>query len=442
MSKINIKGHVKIELSDGQKVTKRIEGDNMVTKALAYFYKQGGISNPSAFGASAVRDNPLHYLLGGIMCLDTALDEDDEIIRVPAGVQMTANGARDVVNTGNPPELGSYNALESGWQNDGSFKMVFDWTTSQGNGTVACVCLSSLYGGYKGIGNRTSLLNKEMNTNMGVYNSISSFNNQDLDNAYEYLGQYNNKAFFLKRLADSGYSTASEWQIITASSPKEKIDVRNSLRRRQLDIKTVTHQHDLSAYGNGTYRVVQVGKYAYLMVAYAHTSGSYYTRHFHFDNDHPVYIYKIDLETVSIVDTIALSPATTGAAAFEMDGGVYPTISANGKWAIYHNLLFDLSNLTNVTEIDNFNEDTGMTFISEDIAESGSQRLDATAGEMLPTNYNGNNNYVAVGMDNLIGIADSFFRDPRYIATIFNLDSPVTKDASKTMKVTYILRFS
>lgn len=442
MKKINIKGHVKIELSDGQKVTKAIEGDNMVTKALEYFYKQGGISNPSAFNASNVRDNPLNYLLGGIMCLDTALTEDSEIIRVPAGVKMTANGARGVVNTGVPTELGSYNELESGWQNDGSWKMVFDWTTSQGNGTVACICLSSLYGGYKGIGNRTSLSQKVMDVNMGNYNSISSFNNQDLDNAFEYLGQYNNKAFFFKRNGDTGYTTASEWQIITASSPKEKIDVRDSLRRRQIDIKTITHQHNLSSYGAGTCRVVQVGKYAYLMVAYAHTSGSYYTRYFHFDNDYPVYIYKIDLETVTIADTIVLSPATTGATAFVMDAGVYPTIFCNGKYAVYHNLLFDLSNLANVREIDNFSEDTEMTAISDDIAESGTQRLDMSTGEMYPTNYNSSNNYMAVGMDKLLGCADSIFRDPRYIATIFNLDSPVTKDASKTMKVTYILRFS
>jgi hypothetical protein len=33
-------------------------------------------------------------------------------------------------------------------------------------------------------------------------------------------------------------------------------------------------------------------------------------------------------------------------------------------------------------------------------------------------------------------------RDPRYIATINNLEEPVTKDASKTMKVTYVIRFS
>lgn len=441
---MNIKGKTKIELFDAKsgKLTQRTEDNNMVTKALYYFLDQAGLTNPSAFNHANMRTNLINYLLGGVMCLDTALTENDEIIRVPAGVGMTANGARGILNSDNPTELGSYNNLESGWKQDGSFSMVWDWTTSQGNGNIACVCLSSLYGGYKGIGNK-SLTNKAMNIAMSDYNTFYSYDNQDLGNVDIYLGQYNNKAFYLRRdTGDSGYATASEWIVITASSPYSQIDVRDSLRRRLIATKTLTHQHDLSGYGAGTYRVVQVGKYAYLMVAYAHTSGSYYTRNFHFDNDYPVYIYKIDLDTVTIADTIVLSPATTGASAFVMNPGVYPTIFANGKWAVYHNLLFDLSNLANVREITNFAEDTEMSAVSDDIAESGRQRLDMSTGIMLPTNYNSSNNYIAVGMDKLLGDAGSIFRDPRYIATINNLQSPVTKTADKTMKVTYTLSFS
>ena len=440
------KGKTTIELRDAKsgKLLQKTEDTNMVTNAIYEFYDQGGITNPSAFGAVNVRDNPMHYLLGGVMCLDTALTEDDDIIRVPAGVGMVANGAKDILNSGNPSELGSYNELESGWKQDGSFSMVWDWTASQGNGTIACVCLSSLYGGYKGIGNK-SLTNKEMNVNMANYNSFSQFSNINLDETAVYLGRYNDKAFFIKRESGSetGYGTESKWNIITASSPYSNIDIRDSLSRRQLGVKEVTHQYDLTGYNNGTYRTIQFGKYSYFMVAYAHTSGSYYTRHFHFDNEHPVYIYKIDLDTISIVDTITLSPQTTGVQAFVMDGGVYPTIFANGKWAVYHNLIFDLSNLVNVTEIENFVEDTGLVAISEDIAESGYRRLDMTTGIMLPTNYNGNNNYTQVLMSKMLGDAGSnIWRDPRYIATINNLSSPVTKTADKTMKVTYTISFN
>ena len=170
---MNIKGKTIIELSDAKtgKLVQKTEDNNMLTNALTYFYKQGGMTNPTAFNADALRSDALHYLLGGILCLDTALSEDATIVRVPAGVGMTANGAYNVLNTGNPPELGSWNENESGWQQDRSYKMVWDFTTSQGNGTVACVCLSSWFAGMQGIGNK-SLTNKANPVSSGAYNSV------------------------------------------------------------------------------------------------------------------------------------------------------------------------------------------------------------------------------------------------------------------------------
>lgn len=440
-----IQGYCTLELIDAKtgRVTQRSEHHNLITNAIDEWYKAGGMSNPSAFGAQAIRESAIHYLLGGVMLLDTAIPENANTIKVPSGVGMTANGVIGVTNGGNPPELGSYNDLESGWQADGSFKMVWDWTTSQGNGTVATVCLSSRFGAYKGIGNK-SLTNKEIDVHMGIYNGLYQFNNANIQYPSVYLGQYDNKVFYIQNNGvNGGHATASEWSVVIASSPYAQLDLRNGLTRRQLEIRTVTHPVDIHEYGNGTYRAVQIGKYSYLMVAYAHTSGSYYTRHFHFDNTYPVVIYKIDLETLTVVDSITLSPQTTGVPAFELSGGVYPTISCNGKWAVYHNVIFNLSNLTDTTEITNFTEDTGLQFIADDIAESSSRRLDVTLGEMLPTNYTNGTNYTPTAVDGIFGIGDTYvFRDPRYIASIWQPEAPYTKDASKMMKCTYVIRFS
>ena len=440
-----IQGYCTLELIDAKtgRVTQRSEHHNLITNAIDEWYKAGGMSNPSAFGAQAIRESAIHYLLGGVMLLDTAIPENANTIKVPSGVGMTANGVIGVTNGGNPPELGSYNELESGWQADGSFKMVFDWNTSQGNGTVATVCLSSRFGAYKGIGNK-SLTNKEIDIHMGTYNGLYAFSNDRLTDIITYLGAYNNKAYYFRRGQTSqGYDTAGDWTIVETSSPYKKIDMRDGQYRREISTKAISHIVDLHEYGNGTYRVCQVGKYAYLMVAYAHTSGSYYTRHFHFDNDHPVYVLKFDLDTLTLADTIELSPQTTGVPAFELSGGVYPTISCNGKWAVYHNIIFNLSNLTDTTEISNFTEDTGLQFIADDIAESSSQRLDVTLGEMLPTNYTNGTNYTPTAVDGIFGIGDTYvFRDPRYIASIWQPEAPYTKDASKMMKCTYVIRFS
>lgn len=440
----NIKGQCTLELINAKtgKVEKKSEHHNIITDAISEWYRAGGMSNPSAFTAQAIRESAIHYLLGGVMLLDSDIDDDETIIKVPSGITMTGNGVIGVQNGGNPPELGSYNELESGWQSDGSFKMVWDWNTAQGNGTIRTICLSSRFGAYKGIGNK-SLTNKTIDVHMGTYNGIYSFNNTRLTDVITYLGAWDNKAMFFKRGATAmGYDTAGDWNILVASSPYTKMDMRDGQYRREIETKSISHAVDLHEYGNGTSKLVQVGKYAYLTVAYAHTSGSYYTRYFHFDNDYPVYVLKFDLESLTLVDTIELSPRTTGAQAFVMSGGVYPTMSANGKWAIFHNLLFDLSNLTNVTEIGNFTEDTEVTFISDDIAESNTKRLDATIGEFLPTNYTDNTYYNPVWADKIFGVnTDYVYRDPRYIASIWKPESPYTKDASMMMKVTYTLRF-
>jgi hypothetical protein len=59
------KGHCKIELTDvNTGKVETIEHDNMVTKALEYFFKKGGITNRSAFNASYINSNMLYYLLG------------------------------------------------------------------------------------------------------------------------------------------------------------------------------------------------------------------------------------------------------------------------------------------------------------------------------------------------------------------------------------------
>lgn len=443
---MKFEGKTIIELYDAKtgKLTKRTEDKNMMTKALEYFYKQGGLTNPSAFGNGNPRDNPLFYLLGGILCLDTAINEDATIVRVPSGVGMTANGARGILNTGNPIELGSWNENESGPQVDGSYKMVYDWTTSQGNGRIACVCLSSYYGAYKGIGNK-SLTSKQTNIQMANYNAITEYDFANID-TYENsgIGLYNNILTHIDRANGSLYRD-DKWSISKYYFAKSTTNARygRTIRDNLLETKEVSYAFNLSAYNNGTQRFYQVGKYTYLIFARAWTSGSYYTRHFTFNDEYPVKIFKYDLENDEIVQSWSLSPSTTGIAAFELGDNEYPTMCCNGKWAVFHKYIFDLSNLVNVHEITNFaGQDTNLAPISDDIAESESNRLDMGQAVILPTNYASGGTYAAINYDNLLGYGGKYiFRDPRYIATINNLQEAVVKDASKTMKVSYIIRF-
>jgi hypothetical protein len=444
---MKFKGKTIIELRDSKtgKLTQRTEDNNMLTNALSYFYKQGGLTNPSAFNNSNVRDNPLHYLLGGVLCLDTALSESASIIRVPPGVGMTANGARGILNSGTPVELGSWNETESIWLSDGSYKMVYDWNTSQGNGTIACVCLSSYYGAYKGIGNK-SKTNKQTDSQMTNYNSIVEYDFANIESTENSgIGLHNNVLTHINRV-NGGLFRDDKWSISKYFFSKSEANVRygRALEGNILDTKEVSYSFGLSAYNTGAHAYFQDGKYAYLMFARAWTSGSYYTRHFTFNDSYPTKIFKYDLETDTIVQQWNLTPSSTGVSAFELGDNVYPTLLCDGNYAVYHNYIFDLSNLTNVTEIQNFtSEDTGLAPLGNGIAESRTNRLDLVNGVILPTNYPNGGEYSGINFDGLLGYyGKGMFRDPRYIATINNLEAPVVKTPDKTMKVTYVISFS
>jgi hypothetical protein len=442
---MNIKGHCKIELTDVKTGRKEVEEhDNMLTKALYYFYDQAGMTNPSAFNASAIRTDALNQLLGGVMCLDTALTESDEIVRVPAGVGMTANGARGVLNSGNPTELGSYNEIESGWQQDGSFKMVWDWTTSQGNGTIACVGLSSLYGGMKGIGNK-SLTNKSNPFNSSNYNSLVGGIGGIVGIV---LGYKNNKIYAVESIYG-----VTEWTINVYDAQFTTIDIRDTMTARLIESKTcsipasIQNLVERSGGAGMGITVNQDGDICTMFHIHRNTNNIYW--HMEFTGERPAFVIKYDIanNTCSVQE---LNPTNTGISISPTsEEGFY--YGASKDYAIIANNLIDLSNLANVSTIDNLSEkfhvqytDPAMRAITADtfFSDIGNMQVDADVSKAYPCNggqISGSN----MAHNPLLRFAGSaVYRDFNYLATIYNLQTPVVKDGSKTMKVTYILRFS
>lgn len=438
----HIKGQTIIELRDAKsgRLVQRTKDDNMLTKALEYFYAQGGLSNPTAFGASGIRTDALTYLLGGVLCLDTALTESDTIVRVPAGVGMTANGAKGILNTGNPPELGSWNENESGWMQDGSYKTVYDWTTSQGNGTIACVCLTSKFGGHQGIGNKSDTwqANSMAISNYNAITSVTTGGSQP-------LGNYNNSLF---TIAEANLNDKTEVTVDEYALPVTAIDVRDSTAGRKKDSHTVALPNALQNLSGTAWRIKSVfnrGKIAHLLIGhvsnYMFESGSlspdiYYTT------------FDMDTKTFGAVITIPVE------ASYVNDWAI------TDAYAVINNTMINLANTVDVSDI----SDTigcledGSNFIG---SARSFEALDSKTihGAFYNQEWKGFcvdleskkalyingseylNNYGASANELLRSHSNYVTRDPRYIASINNLESPVTKDASKTMKVTYVLRF-
>lgn len=434
---MKFEGKTIIELRDAEsgKLVQRTEDKNMLTNALSLFYKQGGITNPSAFNQQTISQTALERLLGGVLLLDTAITEDANIVRVPKNVGMTANGAKGVLNSGNPTELGSWSETESGWQNDGSYKMVWDYTTSQGNGTVACVCLTSLYHGLQGEGNK-SLTYTTNTTSIGAYNSATG---QSVGSG-TVIGIENNRCHVW---TVTDFESVSEITDNVYSLPVDTVDLRDAINEaRLLDTYTVQVPSEISNLRDRwklrrTY--VKNGiAYIYLVHIYQYSfpNGSVYPQ---------AYVAKYNLATHSFVGVT------------EINGDSEETycnlIGLSDKWAILGHVMTDLDNTVNQLDI---TDDANLipstyknTIVNLEAVDSnvfwgqGCKLKDDAI--LLPTNSSDtiSSTINGVGVNDIIQQCGNYMmRDPRYIATINNLEAPVTKTADKTMKVTYVVRFS
>lgn len=156
---MKIKGHTEIQVRDAKtgRMVQNTHDDNMVTNGLSEYFKNHGVLNATPFNAN-VRQNMITELLGGILLFNDTLDAQASNTHLADGIKMTANAAYGTLHTGDPTELGSYDANESGWQNADhtTYRFVYNWTEAQGNGVIKSAALTSRVHGIVGEGNFTS----------------------------------------------------------------------------------------------------------------------------------------------------------------------------------------------------------------------------------------------------------------------------------------------
>ena len=136
-----MKGHVKIELFDHKTGKLRTtERDNMLTNALAY---RAGIDSNDTIALYS-NENSLIPLgtkgLGGLLMFDGPLVEDAGNIHFPMNVHLTGCAGR---GNGNPASSlqGTIDSTASGYQN-GTYTTVWNFLPSQGNGVIAALALT------------------------------------------------------------------------------------------------------------------------------------------------------------------------------------------------------------------------------------------------------------------------------------------------------------
>lgn len=137
-----IKGHTRIELKDvNTGEVQVVEDDNMVTNALTYLTRILVRMNLPMDRIMPIATNAL----GGIMLFDGEIKEDPDNIYFPGPeAHLVAYGDRGTDTSNN--HKGSFNSAESG-PTDTGYVSVWDFGTSQANGTIRSVALTNVEAG-------------------------------------------------------------------------------------------------------------------------------------------------------------------------------------------------------------------------------------------------------------------------------------------------------
>ncbi len=157
---MKLKGEMVIELTDENTgVVETIREENMVTNAVNHilglnpmgvFYKASGqYDDQMMWNDTLIPICP--NMIGGILLYPSALTENADNIFPSSAVLPVAYASNDVNATADTAR-GSMNLTESKALDNG-YKFVWEFTPSQGNGTIAAVALTSALGGKNVFGN-------------------------------------------------------------------------------------------------------------------------------------------------------------------------------------------------------------------------------------------------------------------------------------------------
>ena len=146
-----MKGITEIELTDvrtGQ-VEKHTE-TNLVTNAIAHFFSHNieGMLFTINGNTNDLNDNMLPLCpnsIGGILLFSDTIEEDPNKYYVPSANPCVGYASNNVNGTTNIMR-GSMNLTETK-KLDNGYKFVWDFTTSQANGTISCVALTHKWAG-------------------------------------------------------------------------------------------------------------------------------------------------------------------------------------------------------------------------------------------------------------------------------------------------------
>ena len=436
------------------------QGYNVVNNVLDGMFNNNYYNRyPSDYALAFMRRT-----VGGILLFEDAITEGSRYMN--AGNKMTANSYFMCSNSGNPTELGSYNSSESSI-GDSSFVLVYDWTTSQGNGDISSVCLSSERGGLYGYGNASGnriTPSTDYNGNYALQmNSGQNYVRVDRINSITYDGNtytivtgfkrnnvfyqfYWNTTTRILIMAKHRMATGNSFSIFNGRSIGQKVfdlSSATSSTNNNVTYGVCWDGYDKalvffgpSSYGqtitNGTSR-----PYAVIDLTDDTITTGTFTNNTSYTMRMLPFVY--DNETGHIVSEIG-----TGSGLGTMHGfGEINLVNGALEKTYYYNndaetdCYFNKLTTDGLWLVQTGGTSTSAKYIYDDSAETMYPINGVWDSDMYQTVLDRRTNLLQFYTD--YGDYYKSYYNPMFLSTINNLDSTVTKNNTQTMKVTYTL---
>lgn len=467
-----LKGKMTIELTDvntGEKET--IEEENMVTNALSEIFRPLG----HLMNADSIYNQFNSYytkLLGGLLLFDNNIEEDPNQLYAPANANLVGCAVYNTQNNTTGKMRGGYNQTESEFNAKNRYmKFVYDFSTSQANGTISCVALTHQCAGYTSYGSSDAVLNTGSSYAISPYSSTlhyvyPSYTGGNTGDKYSGISVGTTEALFV---LDPDNDVAYYFKIKSANSisiVKRRMYLKSvSVFENPYTTKPILEEFELDALGtalstsyigynfdvtnnclyifssanystavNGTFQVtrIRMSDWSVRQWTMVNTTGEVLATNgtrFAFANNGYVYlkgynspceIYKFEIGNSANVVKIKRSGMGSN------DG--WPVYAINGR--IYYQTFSNNSSYCHVYIV---NEETDECLKTENYCLYTSSSYTPCYTPVL--------NHPMLFYCSYGGYTTGpFFIAANYLGTINNLSEPVTKTADKTMKITYTIQ--
>lgn len=429
-----MKGHIKIELHDENTgEDKSYEQDNLITNALADIL---GLA-AQADGVSADHHHMASALpaavegLGGLFLFDGTLTEDANNVHFPMGVHLTGHAGQ---GTDTASKMGgSKNTAESG-KTDTGYVTVWDFSTSQANGTIASLGLThetsgtnpfsktQFYADYYSVDNEYGVIGYDDDKGIVyLYYQGIVYNKQIYKNK---ITAYSPRFGTETQVFDFAFSSYGGWEVFNGydgyvyavNRPYVGSSGTVTLTIRKLNLSTMTEETGQTVtVPNATCEGSRDGTYSMDM------NGTVSNGYVYFIAADAKSIYQVNLSNTADVKNYTFGSLTIERLLAIRGGGVFalmhmPGTSSSGTAVSYYTYGY--------------------------IYPDGVIRYDEESISTSNTLYmNSYMNYETAGLLRFYGYRKYMYFGfaTNYLGSICNLETPVTKTSAQSMKITYTL---